>query len=311
MQSLMELSNKSGKETFQHFENINFPAQRLYEDMVYGFFMNYLNFSGVMRLLPFYLLEGVKPLYRMCYALIKTLRLEILKITNPDDVIKIVREKAKNITDLNSLYNIAFSYKLNRSNNKYESQSPSRSNLSNKKSLYYLPKNIDSNILSNKEFLKMWSQLPVVLRPNDPKKIFDANTDGYSLRKVYNLAENHEMKQGLIFLIETTNNEAFGGFLCNFLTLTGGKFVRPTETYLISIRPNPEVYPLIGKTENILRCDQEYIMFGNGNDGPAIYIKGDLHSGISNPNNCYCKERLVNNEDGLFEIKKFQVFLLE
>lgn len=312
MQSLMDISNKSGKETFQHFENINFPAQKLFEDMVYGFFMDYLNFSALMRLLPFYLLEGVKPLYRMCYALIKTLRLDILNINNPDDVIKIVRQKAKEITDLNKLFNIAFSYKLNRSNNKYEEIKYQEDQLiSTMKNLYYLPKNCESNILSNAEFLKMWSQLPQILRPNDLQKIFEANVDGYSLRNIYNLAEKHKMKQGLIFLIETTKDEVFGGYLSNFLSLTGGKFIRPTESYLITIRPNQEIFPLIGNTENVLRCDQEYVMFGNGNDGPAIFIKADMHSGISNPNNCFCKERLVASQDGLFEISKFEVFLLE
>jgi hypothetical protein len=311
MQSLNDLSSKTGKEILQHLENINFPVKRLFEDMVYGFFMDYLNFSGVMRLLPFFLLEGVKPLYRMSYAVLKTLRLDILKIKNPDDVIKIVREKSKEITDLNKLYNLAYSYKINKSNNKYDSQSATKTKINTKRNSYYLPKNIESSILSNQEFLKMWSQLPILLRPNDLKKIFDANIDGYSLRNIYNLKENHEMKQGIFFFIETTNNEVFGGFLSNFLTLTGGKFMRPTESFLISIRPNQKLYPLIVKTDNILRCDQEFIMFGNGNDGPAIYIKGDLVSGTSNPNNCYCQERLVENEDGFFEIKKFEVYLLE
>jgi hypothetical protein len=146
----------------------------------------------------------------------------------------------------------------------------------------------------------MWSLLPLIFRPNDLKKIYDANIDGFSLRKIYNLAENYQMGQGLIFLLETTNNEAFGGLLSNFLSLTGGKFIRPIEAYLISIRPFQQVNSIQQKTDNILRCDQESIMYGNGNDGPAIYIKGDLHSGISNPNNCFSRERLTKNDNGLF-----------
>lgn len=312
MQSLRELSNRSGKETFQHFASINFTPQNLFEDMVYGFFMDYLSFSGVMRLLPFYLLEGVKPLYRLCYALIKTLRPEIVKITNPDDVIRIVREKAKDITDLNKLFGIAFSYKLNRNNNKYEQiESPLRRRSYLKRNLYYLPNFCESNIISNKEFLKMWSQLPCSLKPNDPIKVYDANKDGFSLRRIYSLKEEHKMKNGLIFLLETINNEAFGGYVSNFLTLTGNKFIRPLESYLISIRPNQGIYSLNEDTENVLRCDKEYIMFGNGKDGPAIFIKGDLESGSSNSNNCFCKDRLTASEEGIFEIKKFEIFLLE
>jgi hypothetical protein len=315
MESLKNISNKTGKQIFQHFEKINFSPEKLFEDMIYGFFMDYLNFSAILRLLPLFFREGVKSLYRIGFALMKYLRLEILKINNPDNIIKIIRIKSKEIYDLNKLYELAYSYKLNRNNNKYKLDMSSSYAISSftytKRNMYYLPKNIESNILSNKEFLKMWSQLPILLRPNDPIRIYNANMDGYSLRKIYNLAENYEMKQGLFFFIETINNEAFGGFISNFFTPTRGKFIRPLETYLISIRPNQHFYSLNINTDNILRCDHDFIMFGNGKDGPAIFIKGDLNSGISNPNNCFCKERLVKKDDGYFEIRKFEVFLLE
>jgi hypothetical protein len=58
-------------------------------------FLDYLNFEGITRLLPFYMLEGVKALYRLCYAIIKTLKTVILRIKSPDDVIKTVRAKTK------------------------------------------------------------------------------------------------------------------------------------------------------------------------------------------------------------------------
>ena len=80
------------KELFVHFDNINFPIEKLIEDMVFGFFMEYFNFNGLIMLLPLFLNEGVKILYRLIYAILKTFKASILKIKSPDDLIFEVRK---------------------------------------------------------------------------------------------------------------------------------------------------------------------------------------------------------------------------
>lgn len=311
-ESLRDISNKSGKETFQHFDNINFPAEKLYEDMVFGFFMDYLSFSGVLRLLPFFLLEGVKSLYRMCYAIVKTLRLEILKIKNPDDVIKTVRGKAKEIVDLNKLFNLAYSYKLTRNNNKYEFQKVTdQVSFSQKINSFYLPAFPKSSIINSFETLRIWEKFPQLTRAKDAKLIFDPSNDGYSLKNIYNLTTIYEQSCPILFLLETYENEAFGGYVSNLFKHSGDKFIKPLESYLISIRPTVEVY-LHGKNvDQILMCNNNFIMFGNGSNGPAIFINDSLDSGRSNGDNCFSKDRLIKSEDGAFKIKRLEIYLLE
>jgi len=311
-ESLLDISNKSGKETFNHFENINFPAEKLYEDMVFGFFMDYLSFSGVLRLLPFFLLEGVKSLYRMCYAIVKTLRLNILQINNPDEVIKKIREKSKEITDLNKLFNLAFGYKLTRKNNKYDFQKPIEKDVfATRRNSYYLPTFTKSNIITDQEFLKMWAKFPELLRAKDAKLIFYPQKDGYSLKSVYNLANENEYNTCMLFLIKTEENEVFGGFISNLFRLTGGKFIKPYDSYLVTVRPNVEVFTASKKSENILLCENEHVMFGNGDKGPAIFFSENLEFGRSNPENCFIIDKLVTAEDGSFKIAKFEIYLLE
>lgn len=311
-ESLRDISNKSGKETFQHFENINFSAEKLYEDMVFGFFMDYLNFSALLRLLPFFLLEGVKSLYRMCYAIVKTLRLEILKIKNPEEVIKIVRSKSKEIIDLNKLFNLAFSYKLTRKNNKYEFQKVCEQDLfSKRRSSYFLPSFPRSSIINPFETLRIWEKLPQTIREKDAKLIFEPSNDGYSIKNIYNLSNIYEYGTPIIFLIETLENEVFGGYISNMFRFTGEKFTKPFESYLITIRPQCAIFEVKKNSENVLLCNSHYIMFGNGPDGPAIYISENLDIGRSNDNNGFSDKKLVEAVDGSFKIKNFEIYLLE
>ncbi len=311
-ESLIDISNKSGKETFNHFENISFPAEKLFEDMVFGFFTEYLSFSGVMRLLPFFLLEGVKSLYRMCYAIVKTLRLNILAIQSPDEVIKTVRAKAREITDFNKLFNLAFGYKLTSKNNKYDFQKPlERDVFATRRNSYYLPAFSPSGIISETEFITMWSMLPEYLRAKDAKLVFDPEKHGYSIKNLYNIATENEESSAIIFLLKTQQDEVFGGYVSNMFKYTGEKFTKPFDAFLIRIRPQILVYPVGKKAyENVLLCNNDYIMFGNGEYGPAIYIVGDFGSGRSNCKNCFCEEKLVESEDGNFKIAKFEVYLL-
>ena len=312
-ESLLELSNKSGRETFSHFENINFPAEKLYEDMVFGFFTEYLSFSGVLRLLPFFLLEGVKSLYRMCYAIVKTLRLNILAEKNPDEVIKTVQAKAREITDLNKLFNLAFSYKLTRNNNKYDFQKDLVKDLfASRRNSYYLPAFPPSRVISEADFITMWAMLPEHLRAKDAKLVFDPEQHGYSIKTLYNVASQYEGSPSMLFLLQTQQNEVFGGYVSNLFKFTGAKFTKPFDAFLIKIKPKIEVYSIAKKAyENVLMCDYDYIMYGNGEEGPAIYISNDFGNGRSNGKNCFCQDKLVDSEDGEFTIAKFEVYLLE
>ena len=79
---LKEISTNSGKDVYEHFQKINFRPEELYEDICFGFFYKHFNFFGMIRLLPFFLLEGAKSFYRLIYAIEKLLRDEIKKWEN-------------------------------------------------------------------------------------------------------------------------------------------------------------------------------------------------------------------------------------
>ena len=68
---LKEISYISCKELYEHFKNIRFNPEKLYEDICFCFFYRYLNFFGMIRFLPYFLHEGIKSIYRLIYSVEK------------------------------------------------------------------------------------------------------------------------------------------------------------------------------------------------------------------------------------------------
>lgn len=312
-ESIREISAKSGKEIFEFFERINFPPEKLYEDMVYGLLFDYLNFEGLIRLIPFFMIEGVKSLYRICYALIKTLKADILKVKSADEVIKVARSKAKEISDVNKLFSLAYSFKLTRYNNKYDFQPmPDKDLFAGRRNNFYLPKfSTKSQILKEKEIVKLWSILPLNLRIKDAKLIFNTESDGYSINTIYNLYDSNEGDKEIFFVIETTEGEAFGGYMNRMLRHTNNKYERPVQSLLLSFRPEIHIFEPNKTSDEILYCDSQCFMFGGGPEGPVIRIDKDLNNGFSNKGNCFNAPVLVSNKDGEFKLRKMEIFSLE
>jgi hypothetical protein len=308
-ESLRDIS-RTGKEIYQHFEAINFPIEKLLEDMIFGFFMDYLNISGVLRLLPVFLNEGVKVLYRLTYALLKTIKKDVMKITNPDEVISTIRKLSKGITDLKALFALAFSYKLNRKNNKYDFQKlPEIDLFANKRNSFYLPKfNKPSSIIQQEEIFYLWSKLPLDLKMRDAEIIYSTEKDGFSLSTIYSLAANFDESKIILFLIETLKEEKFGGIMSQMFRKTNNKFEKPFQSYLIALKPHLGFFEEVKNTDSIFYGDSEGFMFINGVKGPAIHVKADLTGGYTHENEYFGSPVLA--KDNEFQVKCFEIFIL-
>ena len=186
---LREISTVSCKELFDHFQKIHFRPEELYEDLCFGFFYKHFNFYGMIRLLPFFLLEGIKSVYRLIYAIEKVAKEELESITQKDKIIKKTRELCKSLENIQDLFEISYTFNLTRNNNKYDFQKPPEDKpFSNKRNQYYLPKIIgDGNILTDWEIIHLWEVLPYEFTILDMKLIFKGEKDGYSLKNILNL----------------------------------------------------------------------------------------------------------------------------
>ena len=306
MESLIQIT-KTAKSVFNHLDKINFPVNRLFEDMIYGFFLDYLNFEAVIRLLPIFLVEGVKSLYRLSYAILKMTREKILESMSADDIIRVTRMNAKAITDIDRLFKLAFSYGLTRYNNKFDYKTNLNDTIS-QKTLFYLPNlNTNSSILKQNELIYLWTILPDKFKQRDPKMIFNSEIQGNSLQTIYSLNSLNKKDSSILFLIETTKNEVFGGVFSNLFQINS-KYEKPNIAILYSIRPKFLIFENNFNHDEVLYCSDISINIGNGPNGPAITIDQDLSVGKTNARNCF-EFHLFNNSHN-FEILRMEIFSL-
>ena len=309
---LREISTATCKELFESFQKIHFRIEQLYEDLCFGFFYKFFNFYGMIRLLPFFLLEGVKSIYRLIYAIEKVLKEELETVTQRDKVIKKARDLCNSLENISDLFEISYTFKLTRNNNKYDFQEPPKDKpFINKRNQFYLPKITgEGKILTDWETIHLWELLPFEFTILDMKLIFQGEKDGYNLKNIINLEEIYSKNSNILFLIETYEDEKFG-FAMNHLTMhTDNKFLRPGTSILISIKPKLKVYNPSNDSEEIIYIDSKSLIFGNGPNGPAIHLNAELVEGDSYGGGCFNNPSLVGTNNH-FKIKKIEIFKLE
>lgn len=309
---LREISTATCKELFESFQKIHFRIEQLYEDLCFGFFYKHFNFYGMIRLLPFFLLEGVKSIYRLIYAIEKVLKEELETVTQRDKVIKKTRDLCNSLENISDLFEISYTFKLTRNNNKYDFQEPPKDKpFINKRNQFYLPKITgEGKILTDWETIHLWELLPFEFTILDMKLIFQGEKDGYNLKNILSLEEIYSKNSNILFLVETYEDEKFG-FAMNHLTMhTDNKFLRPGTSMLISIKPKLKVYNPNTDSEEIIYIDSKSLIFGNGPNGPAIHLNADLVEGDSYGGGCFNNPSLVGTNNH-FKIKKIEIFKLE
>lgn len=309
---LREISTATCKELFESFQKIHFRIEQLYEDLCFGFFYKHFNFYGMIRLLPFFLLEGVKSIYRLIYAIEKVLKEELETVTQRDKVIKKTRDLCNSLENISDLFEISYTFKLTRNNNKYDFQEPPKDKpFLNKRNQFYLPKITgEGKILTDWETIHLWELLPFEFTILDMKLIFQGEKDGYNLKNILSLEEIYSKNSNILFLVETYEDEKFG-FAMNHLTMhTDNKFLRPGTSMLISIKPKLKVYNPNTDSEEIIYIDSKSLIFGNGPNGPAIHLNADLVEGDSYGGGCFNNPSLVGTNNH-FKIKKIEIFKLE
>ena len=309
---LKEISTNSGKEIFQHFQKIHFRPEQLYEDLCFGFFYKHFNFYGMIRLLPFFLLEGAKSFYRLIYAIEKLLKDEIKKMEDKNQVIPKIREILNTLENINDLFEISYTFKLTRNNNKYDFQTPPEYEpFMNKRNQYYLPKvSGDGNLLTDWEIVHLWEILPFEFTILDMKLIFRGDKDGYDLKKIIGLEETYPKQSYVLFLIETFDGEKFGFAMDHLIMHTDNKYLKPSISVLFTIKPKLEIFKPENGSEEILYVDTKTLIFGNGPNGPAIHLNQDLVEGSTNDETCFKNPTLVEGKNQ-FKIKKIEIYKLE
>ena len=345
---ILDLSKDAAVYNLKIIEEMGLPILELIQDMTEHFFLDYINFLGIMKFLSFFLLEGVKGIYRLVYAVVslcsltqeaeiytkkdssKTLFLENLKSIietkiekkPKEEIFKIFKEKSNKIEKFFNLMDIATSWKLTHQNNNYMYQfipQSVRDNLPKLNTLLYIPSfEPESRIIKCKEIPKLWELINSDIKFCNGILLFDKEKNPEcDLNTIYDVGEKLEDKSKILFIIQTTDDEVFGGIMEQNIKLKENnvRYLIPPTSLLFSVRPEIKVYePQNKETDEIVCFEPGAIRYGYGRDGPAITINYDLQEGSTEKNSVFGKDICLikdySNEGG-FTIKGLEIYLLQ
>ena len=324
--SVMDISKQSVINQFKLIENYGLPKVKLIQDMTDKFFVDYVNFIGILKFVPFFLYEGVKGLYRYAYGLISMCPFKIVQQAKKEEakedestqihsmsllsdqislkydfekrpeaeVLKLYKDVTNKLENWSFFLDNAKEWDLNHRNNTYVTlKIPSKIKelFPRVKKGNYIPSLFtDSKILTKDIIPKLWDIVPVDVKYSDGLLLFDkfSSPEG-DLNAIYKICEKMDDNIMILFVIKTKNGEIFGGIMDQVIKLyDDGRFRIPISAYLFSVEPEIKIYAPKDRMHSEIVCfEPGALRYGNGEDGPAITLESDLKVGWTHKNTVF------------------------
>ena len=345
--SILELTKQEIVNQFQQIENYGLKRIKLVQDIVDKFFIDYINFIGIIKFLPFFLYEGAKGIYRFIYGIIalnhfkiekkekeeekKEGELETVKdkITNknevakipPEEVVKLYKQLTNKYENWGAFMETITSWELTHRNNSYSDikmHDQYRKIFPNIEKRIYIPSLFpESKILPGPCLPKLWQKMPPDVKYHDGLQIFSKKSSPEAnLNTIYSICEKMEDNSLIMFLIKTKNEEVFGGIMSQAIKLyEDGKYRIPNSAYLFSVQPEINVFHPKDKKHGEIACfEAGSFRFGNGEDGPAITLEKELKEGWVQKNTIFGNDVTLlkdYKDDGGFEIDDIEIYIMQ
>lgn len=164
-----------------------------------------------------------------------------------------------------------------------------------------------SNLLSLQEWELLSSWLPDRLRIKRPICLFTTDTDGCSIRTLYNKCEGDDET---VLLVKSSVGEIIGGLVTSSWSerTTGPRtltYFGTGESFVFRLSPRPVRYLWTrlqkegpGTKDLFMAGDDKCLMIGGGGDN-AIWLDNELCRGHSGPTETFGNEQLTETQDFL------------
>ena len=349
--AIVEISSKDIVQQFQLIGKHGLRRIKLVQEIADKFFIDYINFIGIIKFVPFFLYEGAKGIYRFIYGIValchfkiekkeedkkidlkpneKRMSTLIDKISTREDVVKLPANEViklyKEVTNKFEKWGYFFDtitlWDLTHRNNTYTTikiPSELRKNYRPVEKRMYIPSIFpDSAILPGESLPKLWEKVPPDVKYHDGLQIFSKKINKEAdLNTIYNMGEKMEDNSLMLFLIKTKNDEIFGGIMSQAIKFyEDGKYRIPNSAYLFSVQPEINLYQPKDKKHGEIACFEiGAFRFGNGEDGPAITIEKDLNKGWVQKNTIFGNDICLLKDytnDGEFDIDDFEIYIMQ
>ena len=315
LESFKTISN-TGKEVSQKFEKLGLDFDLLVEEMFYSLFVDYFNFMVYQKVVLLYLREGVKILYRIGYSIFKAFKKELLEADSADQIRPILKNKCLDLKDTATFFSNVYYYKLNHLNNRFDQIKVLESFKGTRKNFYIPTFNGESNIMKDNDIFNLWTIFPDNFKSKDAKLIYSSDYHEPSLSKIYEVCGDSDNSCFNCFiLIQSGNKNIFGLIMSIPFDKSRVGYYKPIYTSLFVLNPFLMRYDVMKNTDKMILCEDDKVIIGNGDKGPALVIDKDLDLGFSYKSDIFGSPSLAalteSTEDEVsFKIDKLEVFIL-
>jgi len=300
-------------------QKIGYDINELLDEMFKYFFTSFLRVDYVMDIFTFFYFEGIKIVFRFAYASMKVHKDIIKAVEKPEKVKDCFKKAAYDNTDWSYLHERAFKYRVSRSH--YDINKTDKVELTNEREEYkivsdFLPSdcNWPSEILSLKQFYRLWMMLPEYCQVRVPQLLYSTAKDGYLLSSLYKNWKPYEEKVSVKFMfliIKTTDGDIFGAFLDTVIVQSVKTYIGSDESFIFGFYPDKRIVHYSEKKNNQYCIGGvDYLQIGGGGDGPAIYLNNSMQEGQTNKCETFGNGILTSTGNTFFEVACIEAIMI-
>lgn len=298
--------------------SIKYDVNELLDEMFKYLFTTFLSADHSIDIFTFYFSEGVKVLFRFANGVMRNHKETIKSVEDPEKVHEVFQHATLTKTDWNEVFKYAFSYKLTSKN--FELYKNNRV-LDHEEEEFkiltdFLP-NVDespSTILSMKQFYRLWVMLPEYLQVRTPKLVYSSANDEQSLSALYEKLKPYEDKDLVkccFLTVKTTDNDIFGVFLDAVIYKSINHYIGSGDSFVYGFYEDKHItHYCASKNNHYCHGGPDYLQFGGGLDGAALYLKDSLQEGQTNPCDTFGNDILTSNREKSFQIASIEVIMI-
>eukprot|EP00471_Norrisiella_sphaerica_P001011 CAMPEP_0184481460 /NCGR_PEP_ID=MMETSP0113_2-20130426/2996_1 /TAXON_ID=91329 /ORGANISM="Norrisiella sphaerica, Strain BC52" /LENGTH=972 /DNA_ID=CAMNT_0026860591 /DNA_START=81 /DNA_END=3002 /DNA_ORIENTATION=+ len=227
----------------RHINRVGFNLEDSIKVWFGRFFVSFLPYDTVLRLMDVYLNEGSKTLFRAALGVLRIHQEELLQCTSAERISYLLAKNMRTKTDTDELFSLAFKFKIHRRQFQAQiepgkiCQIPVAS-----VQVFHVPKYTQEkyNLMTVSQCRRLWTYLPPLLRVMDPDLRYASYRDGFNLSGVLRcmLAAKREQRP-TILLVQDARAHLFGAVLDWREDSVAGK-----DTFLFTLKPHAHQYPL-------------------------------------------------------------------
>lgn len=288
------------------WERNGVDAAAVVEELIGGCYLNTLHWNTLSRLHCCYLSEGVRVFIRFTLGVFKKLKVELQDLTSTKDVLAVISQALSNPIIAGAAFHAGTSSHLPNLFPQWLASLPLPDSLPLQVSPSPLHSLIKSTIMEQRDFQRIWQEIPPHFQLMSPTLVYCSETDGIHLPTLLRKSLENGKSPGIFLLGKSLDSWKFGVFVDSWLRITQ-EYVGGYESCFFIVHPKQSFSHINTENEYVLHASEHDITVGAGPHGPALSLDSSLVHGYSAVSSTFANEVIST---GSFVLQALELFAL-